>query len=44
LWSKHTGGSNWAFADGSIRFISYAAQPVTILLASRNGGEVIPDF
>jgi prepilin-type N-terminal cleavage/methylation domain-containing protein/prepilin-type processing-associated H-X9-DG protein len=41
-WSNHTGGGNFALADGSVRFIQYSAG-VTILpqMATRNGGEVV---
>ena len=24
FWSNHTGGGNWAYGDGSVRFLSYA--------------------
>lgn len=49
FWSLHPGGGNWAFVDGSVRFIAYqAAGPEnpsspTILerLATRAGGEVV---
>jgi prepilin-type N-terminal cleavage/methylation domain-containing protein/prepilin-type processing-associated H-X9-DG protein len=45
FWSFHTNGSNWLFADGSVRFLPYAAAPLLPDLATRNGGEVIPgDF
>jgi prepilin-type N-terminal cleavage/methylation domain-containing protein len=39
-WSPHPGGSNWLLADGTVRFISYAAS-TTVLpqMASINGGE-----
>ena len=44
LWSFHTGGSNFALGDGSVRFISYNINYQTLLsLATRAGGEVISD-
>ena len=39
-WSPHGGGANFAFADGSVRFLSYAAAPVMPALSTRAGGEV----
>jgi len=39
-WSQHTGGSNFAFADGSVRFLSYTADNVMPALATRGGGEI----
>ena len=44
FYSLHTGGSNWAFGDGSIRFLTYSAQAATITLATRSGGEVVMDY
>jgi prepilin-type N-terminal cleavage/methylation domain-containing protein/prepilin-type processing-associated H-X9-DG protein len=41
FWSFHSGGGNWAFADGSVHFLPYSASAVTIPLGSRNGGEVV---
>ena len=40
FWSNHPGGGNWAFGDGSVRFLPYSAQAATIPLATRAGGEV----
>ena len=40
FYSMHTGGANWAMGDGSIRFLPYSAQAMTIPAATRNGGEV----
>ena len=53
-WSLHPGGGMWLSADGSVRFISYAAGSTVVtqinginvtmleVLASRAGGEVNP--
>lgn len=44
-WSLHPGGGNWLFADGSVRFLSYLADPIMPALATRAGGEpvALPD-
>lgn len=39
FWSSHGGGGNFAFADGSVRFLTYAADPILPALATRAGGE-----
>jgi prepilin-type N-terminal cleavage/methylation domain-containing protein/prepilin-type processing-associated H-X9-DG protein len=41
FWSPHSGGAQFLFADGSVRFMSYAASPIMPALASRAGGEVV---
>ncbi len=49
FWSLHPGGGNWLFADGSVRYVTYAAgsttfpngQTIMEALASRAGGEVV---
>jgi len=45
FWSGHTGGGNFAFCDGSVRFVSYS-NGTTVLpqLATRAGGEVLPNY
>jgi prepilin-type N-terminal cleavage/methylation domain-containing protein/prepilin-type processing-associated H-X9-DG protein len=40
IWSFHTGGANFAFGDGSVRFLPYSASQILIPLATRAGGEV----
>jgi prepilin-type N-terminal cleavage/methylation domain-containing protein/prepilin-type processing-associated H-X9-DG protein len=42
FYSMHTAGANWAFGDGSVRFLSYSASAVLVQLSTCNGGE-IPD-
>ncbi len=38
FWSMHPGGAWFAFADGSVKFISYGAQSSLRRAATRNGG------
>jgi prepilin-type processing-associated H-X9-DG protein len=43
FWSLHSGGSNFLFADGSVRFLNYGSYaPLLPALATRNGGEAVP--
>jgi prepilin-type processing-associated H-X9-DG protein len=42
FWSLHSGGANFLFADGSVRFLSYAAEPILIALGTKSGHEVVP--
>ncbi len=40
--SRHTGGANFLFADGSVKFVRDSVSPATLsALGTRNGGEVI---
>ncbi len=39
FWSMHPGGANFALADGSVRFIRYASDPLLPALATRAGQE-----
>lgn len=41
FWSHHSGGAQFLMADGSVRFLSYAAQALMPALASRAGGEAV---
>lgn len=41
FWSLHSGGSNFLFADGSVRFLTYNAAPLLPALATRDKGEVV---
>jgi prepilin-type processing-associated H-X9-DG protein len=38
FWSLHSGGGNWLFADGSVRFLTYTAGSILPALATRAGG------
>jgi prepilin-type processing-associated H-X9-DG protein len=42
-WSLHSGGANFLFADGAVRFLPYEADAIMPALATRAGGEVSPD-
>ena len=42
FWSRHPGGANWLFADGSIHFLTYNVGATLIpIMATKAGGEVI---
>jgi prepilin-type processing-associated H-X9-DG protein len=41
FWSLHPGGANFAFADGSVKFLRYSAADILPALATRAGGEVL---
>ncbi len=43
-WSPHPGGANFAFCDGSVKFIRYSADTIMPALATRAGGEVVGDY
>ena len=41
FWSPHSGGANFAFCDGSIKFLPYEADSVIVELATRDGHEIV---
>ncbi len=41
FWSPHAGGANFAFADGSVKFLRYSADEIMPALATRAGGEAV---
>jgi prepilin-type processing-associated H-X9-DG protein len=41
FWSKHPGGAHFLFGDGSVRFVTYGADPIMPALATRSGGEAV---
>jgi len=44
-WSKHTGGGNWLFCDGSVRFLSFSVgTTIQGALATKAGGEVVSNY
>jgi prepilin-type processing-associated H-X9-DG protein len=42
-YSMHSGGANFLFCDGSVKFLTYGANSVLPALGTRDGGEVIAD-
>lgn len=45
FWSPHGGGAGFLFVDGSLRFLSYSADPLMPALATRAGNDLaaLPD-
>jgi prepilin-type processing-associated H-X9-DG protein len=41
FWSLHIGGAHFAFADGSVRYLAYSADPLMPALATRAGSEAV---
>jgi prepilin-type N-terminal cleavage/methylation domain-containing protein/prepilin-type processing-associated H-X9-DG protein len=44
FWSCHPRGCNFAFADGSVRFLPYTAASVLPALSTRNAGDSVGDL
>lgn len=43
-WSLHSGGGNFAFGDGSVRFMRYSGAAIMPALSTRAGGESDPSL
>ncbi|MGL4423370.1 MAG: DUF1559 domain-containing protein, partial [Gemmataceae bacterium] len=41
FWSLHPNGANFAFADGSVRFLTFGVSAILPALATRAGGETV---
>jgi len=41
FWSLHSGGSQFLWGDGSVRFVSYDNASILPALSTRNGGEAV---
>lgn len=41
FWSHHTGGANFLFVDGSVRFLAYEADALLPALGTRSGRETV---
>lgn len=43
FWSLHDGGAHFALCDGSVRFMAYESASVLEQMATRGGGETVPN-
>lgn len=41
FWSRHPGGANFLWGDGSVRFLSYTFDELTASMGTRAGGEIV---
>lgn len=41
FWSLHSGGANFLFGDGSVRFLAYSARSIIPAIMTRAGGEAL---
>jgi prepilin-type N-terminal cleavage/methylation domain-containing protein/prepilin-type processing-associated H-X9-DG protein len=41
FWSRHTGGANFLYADGSVHFLAYGADSVLWAMGTRAGNETV---
>jgi prepilin-type N-terminal cleavage/methylation domain-containing protein/prepilin-type processing-associated H-X9-DG protein len=44
FWSLHIGGANFLFADGAVHFLPYARASILPALATKSGGEALPEW
>lgn len=45
FWSRHAGGTQFVLGDGSVRFIGYSINSVTLAyISTRSGGEVAGEY
>jgi prepilin-type processing-associated H-X9-DG protein len=40
-WSPHSGGANFLFVDGAVRFLTYSGSEIVPALATRSGNEPV---